>query len=67
MAIRAGSVRPLSFGMMTTVEVPVISAAMPGSTTPTSKAAVALSTLPAITGVPTRRPVASAASAVTSP
>ena len=67
MAISAGSVKPRLFGMMTTVEVPVISAAMPGSTTPTSKAAAALSTVPAITGVPAFSPVASAAWRVTSP
>ena len=67
MATRAGSVRPRSLGMMTTVEVPVISAAMPGSTTPTSKAAAALSTVPAMTGVHVLSPVASAAWAVTSP
>ena len=67
MAISAGSVRPRSLGMMTTVEVPVISTAMPGSVTPASSAAEGLSTVPAITGVPALRPLASAASAVTSP
>ncbi len=66
-AINAGSVRPRSLGMMTTVEVPVISTAMPGSVTPASNAAAGLSTVPAITGVPALRPVASAASTVTSP
>ena len=51
----------------TTPEVPSDSATTPGSTAPTPTAFAAWSPPPATTGVPARRPVAAAASAVSVP
>ena len=50
-----------------TPDVPSESAIVPGATTPTPTALAAWSPPPATTGVPARRPVASAAAAVTLP
>src|SRR5262245_18121224 len=67
MATNADSVITVLLGMINTVEVPVISAAMPDSTTPASRAAAAPSTVPTITGVLGNNPVAFAASSAIPP
>ena len=58
----AGSIATRPEWANTTPEVPSVVNARPSSTTPMPTAAAALSPAPATTGVPSRRPVASAAS-----
>ena len=53
--------------MSSTVDCPVISAAWPGWSKPTSMPAAVPSTMPATTGVPAASPVAAAAARVTAP
>ena len=63
----SGSTSGASVVAKTTPEVPSVSETTPGRTAPAPTAPAAWSPPPAITGVPFRRPVAAAASAVTRP
>src|SRR3954468_15133428 len=63
----SGSYSGASVAANTTPEVPSDSAIRPGATTPVPTAFAAWSPPPATTGVPARRPVASAAASPTTP
>jgi hypothetical protein len=62
-----GSRTRLSVSMMMKMVEPYISIMSPGSSTPTLSASAAASMVPAITGVPSARPVSAAACRVTWP